>query len=134
MKKFLMLMIAAGLSVIFLGCGAAQIYNVNNNTISLSADQQVRMVDVEKAIIRAGAGLGWVMKKVADGQIQGTLTLRKHIATVIIKYNTEEYSINYLDSTNLDYNSAENTIHSQYNVWVQNLNKAVQVQLSLIGI
>ena len=132
MKKFLMLAIAAVMSVMFLGCGAAQVYNVNNNAIEGVSDKKVSATDVEKAILRAGGGLGWVMKKTKDGQIQGTLTLRKHIAVVSVKYNTKEYSINYVDSTNLDYNAAENTIHSNYNGWIQNLNKAIQVQLSLM--
>jgi len=132
MKKFLMLMIAAVLSMMFLGCGAAQVYNVNNNAIEGVSDKQVSLSDVEKAILRAGGGLGWVMKKTKDGQIQGTLTLRTHVAVVAIKYNTKEYSINYVDSTKLDYNPAENTIHSNYNGWIQNLNRGIQVQLSLM--
>jgi len=127
-----MLAIVAGLSMMFFGCGAAQIYNVNNNAIEGASDTQVSSSDVEKAILRAGGGLGWVMKKVKDGQIQGTLTLRTHVAIVSIKYNTKEYSINYVDSTNLDYNAAANTIHSNYNGWVQNLNRAIQVQIGLI--
>lgn len=134
MKKLLMLAIAAIATLSFLGCGAVQVYNVNNNPIVSGGTQKVSKIDVEKSIIRAGAGMGWVMKKVRDGEIQGTLTLRTHTAIVSIRYNQDEYSINYVDSMNLEYNSAANTIHKNYNGWIQNLNKSIQVQLSLLGI
>lgn len=132
MKKILMVILAAVMSLTFLGCKDAQVYNVNNMAIETSSGQKITSADVEKAIIRAGAGLGWVMKKVNDGNIQGTLTLRNHMAVVSVKYNAREYSINYVDSSNLNYNSADNTIHSNYNGWVQNLNKAIQVQISTL--
>ena len=127
-----MVILAAVMSLTFLGCKDAQVYNVNNMAIETSSGQKITSADVEKAIIRAGAGLGWVMKKVNDGNIQGTLTLRNHMAVVSVKYNAREYSINYVDSSNLNYNSADNTIHSNYNGWVQNLNKAIQVQISTL--
>ena len=132
MKKILMVILAAVMSLTFLGCKDAQVYNVNNMAIETSSGQKITSADVEKAIIRAGAGLGWVMKKVNDGNIQGTLTLRNHMAVVSVKYNAREYSINYVDSSNLNYNSADNTIHSNYNGWVQTLNKAIQVQISTL--
>lgn len=133
MKKFYMLVISGIMTLSFLGCGAGlPIYNVENNSISDIANKSASMTEVEKAIFRAGGGLGWIMKKVKDGKIQGTLTLRKHIAVVTITYDTKEYSIVYQDSTNLDYNAAENTIHKNYNGWIQNLNKAIQIQLSML--
>ena len=130
MKKLLMLSIAFVLSLAFFGCGTPPIYNVNNNTIV--ADKKVTMEDVEKAIIRAGGGLGWIIKKEKEGVLKGTLVLRTHTAVVSITYNTQEYSINYVSSVNLDYNPETNTIHSNYNGWIQNLNKNIQVQLSLL--
>ena len=133
MKKFFMLVIAGIMTLSFLGCGSGMpIYNIENNSISDIANKSASMTEVEKAIFRAGGGLGWVMKKIKDGKIQATLTLRQHVAVVIISYDSKEYSIMYQDSTNLDYNSAANTIHKNYNGWVQNLNKAIQVQVSML--
>lgn len=130
MKKFLMLTIAAVMSVMFLGCGKVSVQNYNNMSVEDVANRATSTAEIEKAIIRAGSGLGWVMKKMNDGNIQGTLVLRKHEAVVAIKYNSREYSINYVESKNLDYDPGENTIHQNYNGWVQNLNKAIRVQLS----
>ena len=127
-----MVILAAVMSLTFLGCKEAMIQNYNNMSVDDVVNRPATTAEVEKSIIRAGTGLGWVMKKMNDGNIQGTLTLRKHEATVAIKYNSREYSINYLESTNLDYNPETNSIHSNYNGWVQNLNKAIRVQLSTL--
>lgn len=107
----------------------APVYNVNDmpvmaNRPSLSAD------DVGKAIMRAGAGLGWQMQSVKPGLMVGTLQLREHTAVVDVKYNAKSYSINYKNSNNLNYDGQ--MIHKNYNGWVQNLDKAIKVQLSTL--
>ena len=132
MRKLLMFMIAAIATLSFLGCGTPPVYNVSNMSIAVSGDKKATLEEVEKAIIRAGGGLGWIIKKERPGLLKGTLILRTHTAVVSIKCNTQEYSITYENSVNLDYNSESNTIHSNYNGWVQNLNKAIQVQLGLL--
>jgi len=132
MRKLLMLMIAAIATLSFLGCGTPPVYNVSNMSIATAGDKKASLEDVEKAIIRAGGALGWMIKKEKPGVLKGTLILRTHTAIVSIKCNTEEYSITYESSVNLDYNPANNTIHSNYNGWIQNLNKGIQVQLSML--
>ncbi|MBN1839261.1 MAG: hypothetical protein JW802_04365 [Campylobacterales bacterium] len=132
MRKFKMLFIAALATLAFVGCTAAPVQNINNTAVAMNSTNKATVQEVERAIIQAGGSLGWVMKKVNSGKIQGVLTLRKHVAVVLITYNANEYSITYQDSTALDYNPAENTIHKNYNGWIQNLNKAIQVQLSML--
>jgi hypothetical protein len=56
--------------------------------------------------------------------------LRRHQAVVEILFDTESYSITYLDSTNLKYDGAE--IHQNYNSWVRNLSNAIYAQISSI--
>lgn len=132
MKKLVLVAFAFVLGLSFFGCGTPPVYNVSNMSIAVAGDKKASMSDVEKAIIRAGGGLGWVMKKEKEGLIKGTLILRTHTAVVSIPYTTQEYSITYVDSTNLNYDASANTIHSNYNGWIQNLNKGIQVQLSLL--
>jgi len=132
MRKLLMFMIAAIATVSFLGCGTPPVYNVSGMSIALGGDKKASLEDVEKAILRAGGGLGWIIKKEKPGVLKGTLILRTHTAIVSIKHTTEEYSITYESSVNLNYNAESNTIHSNYNGWIQNLNKAIQVQLGLL--
>ena len=88
------------------------------------------MEDIEKAIIIAGAGLGWRIKSKSPGNLIGTLALRDHIAIVDIKVDTEKYSITYKDSTNLKYDGTN--IHSNYNGWIQNLEKSINAQLAAL--
>ena len=106
------------------------------------------MEDVQKAIIRAGSGLGWNISPVEPGHATGTLYLRKHMAKVDIRYDLKGYSITYNDSSNLNFEpagtetsdpatgetqkSTTGTIHSNYNGWVQNLDNAIRVQLGTL--
>ena len=119
--------IIAALALLLAGCRASPILNVKDAPINVAAGQTASMATVEQAIIRAGNGLGWVMKPEKPGLIVGTLNLRSHTAVVDIPYTTTSYSIIYRSSVNL--NQHGNTIHSNYNGWVQNLDKAIQRQL-----
>lgn len=120
------------LGFVFTGCRTSALQNVQDSSFVPMDTAKVNMDNVAKAIIRAGASLGWQMRKVADGQIEGTLYLRDHMAQVKIPYTTKSYSILYQNSSNLKYDAANNTIHSNYNGWVQNLNRAIQTQLGLL--
>ena len=82
------------------------------------------------AIKRAGAGLGWAMMEKGPGKMEATLHLRKHVAVVDIDYNPKTYSIAYNDSTNLNYDAKGPRIHKNYNGWIQNLDNAINVQLT----
>ena len=114
--------------LLLVGCRSAPLYNVDSTPVV--ANKAVTLVEVEKAIMRAGAGLGWQIVPRAPGQIEGTLLLRTHRAVVDISYNTQSYSIKYKDSTNLDYDGTN--IHSNYNGWIQNLDNAIRAQLGLL--
>jgi hypothetical protein len=114
--------------LLLVGCRSAPLYNVDSTPVV--ANKAVTLADVEKAIMRAGAGLGWQIVARAPGQIEGTLLLRTHRAVVDIAYNTKTYSIKYKDSSNLDYDGTN--IHSNYNGWIQNLDNAIRSQLSLL--
>ena len=114
--------------LLLVGCRSAPLYNVDSTPVV--ANKAVTLADVEKAIVRAGGGLGWQIVSHAPGKAEGTLVLRTHRAIVDITYDTKAYSIKYKDSTNLDYDGTN--IHSNYNGWIQNLDKAIRTQLSLL--
>ena len=103
------------------------VYNVTQSPIVA----KVRTSDdVSKAIVRAGTGLGWQMVPDRPGHITGTLRVRTHLAVVDIDYNPKSYSIKYRESSNLDYDGTN--IHRNYNSWIQNLDRQIQVQLSAL--
>ena len=110
---------------LLVGCRTADVYNVQN---APGASKAVSMADVEMAIRRAGQGLGWQIVPQGPGKAEGILVLRDHRAVVSITYDTRNYSITYKDSSNLNYDGK--TIHSNYNGWVQHLDKAIRAQLS----
>lgn len=116
-------------ALVFLaGCRTTPIYNVENAPIEISSKHTSN--DIKKAIIRAGTGLGWQMKAKKKGHIVGTLYIRKFIAVVDINYTPKSYSITYKSSSGLQYDGE--SIHKNYNGWVQNLDRRIQSQLTAI--
>lgn len=114
------------LTLALIGCRTAPVYNVTEAPVNASG--KVSSNDVKKAIMAAGAGLGWQMKEVKPGHIVASLFLRKHSAVVDIPFSASNYSIIYKDSTELKYDGS--SIHSNYNGWIQNLDHAIQSRLS----
>jgi hypothetical protein len=126
MKK-LMWVVAAFAMLAAAGCNTMQPVQDVVDAPIVSEGKQLSMADVQRAIQRAGVGLGWQMKPVKPGQLTGQLDLRTHRALVDITHNTKTYSIKYRDSTDLA--AKDGQIHRNYNGWVQNLDKAIRAQL-----
>ena len=118
--------VAAVLLLTAFGSGAP-IRNIVNAPIP--PNPAATMENIEKAMIRAGGTLGWKMTPKGPGNVEGVLDIRKHQAIIDITYDTKTYSVTYRTSTNLDYNEANKTIHSNYNGWIQNLDRAIQANV-----
>jgi len=128
-KRNLTLLLATFAALLLLtACRTAPIYNVHDAAIPSSQKAPITMNEIEGAIVRAGAGLGWTMSVVAEGHIVATLNIRSHQAVVDINYDERDYSINYKSSYNLKYNGTK--IHSQYNNWIRNLTQAINAQVA----
>ena len=104
------------------------IHNVSNVAVSNSANKPLNAEQVRGAIVRAGAGLGWIVKDAGPGKLHGTLILRTHTAEVEIPYSPASYSIVYRSSANLQESGGK--IHRNYNGWIQNLNRGINAQLA----
>ena len=128
MKTNILVIVATSLLLILAGCTSNPILNIENAPIEIEAKHSSK--GIKKAIIRAGAGLGWQMKFKKKGHIVGTLYLRKHVAVVDITYTKNSYNITYKSSQNLDYDGTN--IHRNYNGWIQNLNRQIQAQLTTL--
>lgn len=127
MTHYLKILMIATVVIALGACAHGQpVYNVSSSPITTNKAKP-SLDEIGKAIARAGAALGWEMKQVAPGKISGTLKLRKHVAVVDIPYDTQSYSIKYVDSTELNY--ADGNIHKNYNGWIQNLEKGIRAQL-----
>ena len=122
--------VVSAVVLIAAGCRTATpVYNVMDAPI-VASQANPSLDEVGKAIQRAGAALGWQMKPTKPGHIAGTLILRKHVAVVDVNYSAKSYSINYKDSTELNYDGSN--IHPNYNGWIQNLDKGIRAQLSAL--
>lgn len=112
-------------SLMTTGCGTGPIYNVQHSKI----DNRKSTAVVYNAIKEAGQSLGWKITKIKPGVAEGKLYLRTHLAVVRINYSSSAYSINYVRSENLKYDPKTKEIHTNYNGWIQNLEKAIDVRL-----
>lgn len=115
--------------IMFVGCGNPAIYNVSNSGVPAVSKAKIGD-DVQKAIHTACIGRGWKVQDISPGIIEATLILRSHTAVVDIKYNAKNYSITYKNSVGL--NSNGQTIHKNYNSWIQNLDRDIQKNLALL--
>ena len=106
----------------------APIQNVESVSVSSSSNKPLSPAEVRAAIVRAGAGLGWIMKDAGPGRINGTLILRTHTAEVQIPYSPTSYGIHYKSSINLQESGGK--IHRNYNGWIQNLNRGINAQIA----
>ncbi len=128
-RKFILILLVV-MVALGMGCRTAQVYNVEQSPVSLYGDAKPTQQQVEKAIIAAGARLGWKIKPVSPGVMVGTLAVRDHLAVVDIACNINDYSITYKDSSNLKYDGTN--IHKNYNGWVQRLDRAINAELSTL--
>ena len=130
-KKVPVIVVTLVATLLLGACRTAPVFNVEAHPIAVSGSSHTAD-DVRKAIIRAGSRRGWVFSDEGSGKLVGTLSIRRHQATVDVTYDKDTYDITYRDSQNLSYDAANNKIHSNYNGWVQNLVKDISVEMSLL--
>ena len=120
--------------VLMAGCQLPKVYNVTDAPVAQFPGDEPTLEQVSKAILAAGTTTrpAWGMKVMKPGNIRATLHNRTHMAAVEITYNTKTYTITYKDSSDLKYNSADNTIHSGYNKWIQYLDNAIKGKLAAL--
>ncbi|MEO0823923.1 MAG: hypothetical protein AAF074_26375 [Pseudomonadota bacterium] len=123
--------VAAGL--VLSGCRSATLQNVENapyGDTGIASARQLTLDEYARAIVRAGTQRNWVFQSVAPGHLEGRVDVRgKHNAVVDVYYDAEVYSIVYKSSQNLKYDAAENTIHPNYNSWVQLLSQDIRAEV-----
>lgn len=115
-------------------CRAAPIHNISESPITPVSGTEPTLEQVTKAIVAAGLQPRppWTMRVEEPGHIVASLHIRSHVAVVDITYDTKSYSITYQESTNLKYDPETNTIHSNYNGWIQHLDASIRSQMALL--
>lgn len=125
-KKWTSILALVAASFLLTACGVKPVHEVESKTVPSNIQNSVQ---VKQAIMRAGNGLGWIIKEVDANTLEGVLFLRKHVAKITIPYSSSQYSLLYKSSEQLDYDADAKTIHSNYNGWIMNLDRAIQAQL-----
>jgi hypothetical protein len=124
MKKILSVVLVVAATLLS-GCASrtAPIDNINQKLSQSYSDNQVKT-----AIIEAGLSRQWAMTPAGPGIINGHLIQRDHVADIRVTYTSNSYSIQYVGSRNLK--AAGGMIHRNYNRWVHNLDKDIQLRLA----
>ncbi|ELY2740822.1 hypothetical protein ACOJD8_000759 [Cronobacter turicensis] len=124
MKKVTKWVAALAVMGALAGCArTAPVDNIQSTVSGKHTAQQVRT-----AILKAGKQREWMMTDAGPGVITGRLKNRDHSAEIRIPYSANGYSINYVGSMNLK--ASDGKIHKNYNRWVNNLDKDIQLNLS----
>ena len=113
--------------VVSAGCRTATIYNATNVPVLSASNNRLTLDDVTRGVLAAGKSKGWVMDQVRPGEIIGSLTTNQHLAEATVTYDTSRFSITYKNSKNLLH--AGNEIHKRYNVWISELQAAIQDEM-----
>ena len=109
------------------GCTSVPIRNTSDAPVVTGSGKAVTAEQVRTAIVGAGKGLGWSMTPADPGLVVGRITLRGHTAVIDVRYTPKTFSIQYKDSTGLNYQNGQ--IHKNYNGWVDNLERDIRGNL-----
>ncbi|EFJ7399339.1 hypothetical protein BAU85_003746 [Escherichia coli] len=106
------------------GCARTAPIDQVHSTVSAGHTQE----QVKKAILKAGVERKWIMSESGQGIIKARQQSRDHSAEIRINYTASSYDINYENSQNLQASGGQ--IHKNYNRWIRNLDKDIQLNLS----
>lgn len=128
-----MVMGAVALAVVCAGCFMSS-YSVSQEDGSVRIVRSVEGNAWREAILKGAASRGWVLKSERPGCVTLVLDMRggKHMAVVDVLYANDEFSVRYVDSSNLEYDRQTGRIHRKYVQWVRNLKKAIRAEASKI--
>jgi hypothetical protein len=109
----------------------AALLNYEDVPIETGSGKPLGLEQIRKAIITGAGTRNWVSSVKPGNIVQLTYNRGKHTAVVAVKYSAKSYSINYVDSTELNYGmeGGKPVIHPNYNSWINNLRQSIDVQL-----
>lgn len=124
MKQYIKWFTAIAVVGALAGCARTAPIDQVHTSVSAGHTQD----QVKTAILKAGIQRQWVMSEAGPGVIKARQQTRDHVAEVRITYTATSYDIKYDSSLNLQASGGK--IHKNYNRWVRNLDKDIQLNLS----
>ena len=126
-------MCAMALAVACAGCFSSG-YNVRMESDPVRIVRPVEVKAMREAILKGGANRGWMMRSEKTGCVTLVLNVRggKHSVVVDVLYTGDEFSVKYVESSNMDYEPATGAIRGKYIQWVRNLKQDILLEASKI--
>ena len=110
-------------------CASASVPVNNFSAVPVGAKSNPTLEQVGAAITKGGTAAGWQMSPVKPGHMVGTYRIRRHLAVVDVTYTTAAYNITFNHGDpGLKYDGQ--TIHQNYNVWVEELEKLIRTHVN----
>ena len=121
------------LAVACAGCFSSG-YNVRMESSPVRVVRPVSVKAMRDAILKGAANRDWGMKSEKEGCLTLVLNVRggKHSVVVDVPYTGEEFSVKYVESVNLDYESSTGRIRGKYVQWVRNLKQEILIEAGKI--
>ena len=123
--KFFKSMIIATVAVLFSACSGPAIYTGGHAPVSQIGNTPT-LTQVDKAVKDSLIGRGWIPSKITNNSYTGLYKKRSLMAKIKVLFNTSTFTVEHLESTNLDYDASDHTIHPTYNRWIQNLERDIR--------
>lgn len=101
-----------------------------NNVSNAEVVGKPSLSQIKESIVEALKYKRWVPVSVEDKQITAEIWVRSHYAKISIDYDNESYSINYIESNNLDFDAGKNQIHRNYNKWIILLDQEIRMNIA----
>ena len=101
-------------------CSGPAIYTGGHAPVSQIGNTP-SLAQVDKAVKDSLIGRGWIPQKISNNSYTGLYKKRSLMAKIKVLFNTSTFTIKHLESTNLDYDASDQSIHPTYNKWIQKL-------------
>ncbi len=102
--------------------------NDPDKVLFLTQGTPLTLEQVRGRVVGAAQGLGWQATKDERGRMELMYDKGgKHQVTIEVLYDAAGYDINYVKSSNLNYEEQDGKrrIHPTYNRWIKNLSKQI---------
>ena len=123
--KFFKSMIIATVAVLFSACSGPAIYTGGHAPVSQIGNTPT-LTQVDKAVKDSLIGRGWIPSKITNNSYTGLYKKRSLMAKIKVLFNTSTFTVEHLESTNLDDDASDHIIHPTYNRWFQNLERDIR--------
>jgi len=119
--------------IVIAACASGSVPVHNFSAVPITTKSGPTLDQVGKTIVKAGTAAGWQMSEIKPGHILATYKIRSHTAVVDVTYSTATYDITFkTGDPALKYDGQGQTIHQNYNGWVENLELIIRSHVNAL--